>query len=93
MAKYLSLHLSYFDVSKNSPGSILTKMSINTLELNQMIISILGISIQCSFTFALGLIIGCCYDHRLILIEYSLNLFFILNSLLKSALLHDIFDL
>ena len=70
MAKYLSLHLSYFDVSKNSPGSILTKMSINTLELNQMIISILGISIQCSFTFALGLIIGCCYDHRLILIEY-----------------------
>ena len=28
MKKYLSFHLSYYDIDRNSPGSILTKMSI-----------------------------------------------------------------
>ena len=70
MSKYLSFHLSYFDVSKNSPGSILTKMSINTMELNQIINSIFGITIQCGGIFIIGLIIGCLYEYRLILIDY-----------------------
>ena len=70
MSKYLSFHLSYFDVTKNSPGSILTKMSINTMELNQMLNSIFGITIQCGCTFIIGLIIGGYYEYRLILIDY-----------------------
>ena len=71
MSKYLSFHLSYFDVTKNSPGSILTKMSINTMELNQMLNSIFGITIQCGCTFIIGLTVGGYYEYRLILIDYS----------------------
>ena len=71
MKKYLSFHLSYFDVTKNSPGSILTKMSINTMELNQMLNSIFGITIQCGCTFVIGLVVGGYYEYRLILIDYS----------------------
>ena len=71
MSKYLSFHLSYFDVTKNSPGSILTKMSINTMELNQMLNSIFGVTIQCGCTFVIGLIVGGYYEYRLILIDYS----------------------
>ena len=71
MAKYLSFHLSYFDVTKNSPGALLTKMSINTMELNQMLNSIFGITIQCGCTFIIGLIVGGYYEYRLILIDYS----------------------
>ena len=41
MAKYLSFHLAYFDVTKNSPGSLLTRMSMNTIELNQIPTTIL----------------------------------------------------
>ena len=71
MEKYLSFHLSYFDVTKNSPGALLTKMSINTMELNQMLNSIFGITIQCGCTFIIGLIVGAYYEYRLILIDYS----------------------
>ena len=70
MKKYLSFHLSYFDVTKNSPGALLTRMSINTMELNQMLSSILGITLQCGCTFIVGIIIGCCFEPRLICINY-----------------------
>jgi ATP-binding cassette subfamily B (MDR/TAP) protein 1 len=71
MEKYLSFHLSYFDVTRNSPGSLLTRMAINTMELNQMLTTILGTSIQCGCSFVVGILIGCLYQYRLILIDYS----------------------
>ena len=33
MRKYLQFHLAYFDVPTNSPGALLTKMSIDTMQL------------------------------------------------------------
>ena len=71
MEKYLSFHLSYFDVTKNSPGSLLTRMAINTMELNQMLTTILGTTIQCGCSFIVGILIGCFYQYRLMLIDYS----------------------
>ena len=40
MKKYLSFHLSYFDLKGNSPGSILTKMAIETAQLRDYSFSI-----------------------------------------------------
>ena len=71
MEKYLSFHLSYFDVTRNSPGSLLTRMAINTMELKLMLTTILGTTIQCGCSFIVGILIGCFYQYRLILIDYS----------------------
>ena len=71
MEKYLSSHLSYFDITKNSPGALLTRMSINTMELNHMLNSILGVTIKCSCIFITALIIGCLNEYRLILINFA----------------------
>ena len=70
MYKYLSFHLAYFDVTKNSPGSLLTRMSINTTELNQMLTTILGTTIQCLTSLIVGIILGCLIQPRLIFIDY-----------------------
>ena len=71
MPKYLSFHLSYFDVTKNSPGSLLTRMSINTTELNQMLSTNLGTKIQCIAGLIVGIILGCLIQPYLIFINYS----------------------
>ena len=74
LRKYLSLHLSFYDIDENSPGSLMTKMSIDTMELNEMMNSILGtIMLSCS-VLIVGLIIGCYYDYRLTLINFVLFL-------------------
>ena len=71
MPKYLSFHFAYFDVTKNSPGSLLTRMSINTTELNQMLSTILGTTIQIIASLIVGIILGCLIQPRLIFINYS----------------------
>ena len=89
MAKFLSFHLSYFDVTKNSPGSLLTRMAINTMELNQILNTILGIIIQCSFILILGLILGCCYEYRITLINYCFIPVIIFINLLRRQLMES----
>ena len=37
--KYLSLHVAYFDIDYNAPGALLTKLSIDTTQLNSREIS------------------------------------------------------
>jgi ATP-binding cassette subfamily B (MDR/TAP) protein 1 len=39
--KYLKFHLSFFDLEINSPGALLTRLSIDTTQLNSLIIAIL----------------------------------------------------
>ena len=70
LRKYLQLHMSFYDVTKNSPGSLLTKLSIDTMQLNNLVLSILGSTTQCSFSFILGIILGCYYEYRLTLINF-----------------------
>ena len=68
MKKYLSFHLSFYDLDRNSPGSILTKMSINTIQLKEILRTIVGSGIIVISCFLAALIIGCCYEYRLTLI-------------------------
>ena len=40
--KYLKLHVGYFDIDENAPGALLTKLSIDTTQLNSLVLSVLG---------------------------------------------------
>ena len=87
LKKYLSLHLSYFDVNENSPGSLLTRMSIDTMELNQMLNSILGVSVQCGVVLVVGLIIGCYYEYRLTLIDFCFVPFIVAANVIRRGMM------
>ena len=71
MKKYLSFHLSYFDLEGNSPGSILTKMAIETAQLRDYSFSIVRNALAFLGTMFSILIVGCCYEYRLTLIVFA----------------------
>ena len=70
LRKYLQLHMSFYDITKNSPGALLTKLSIDTMQLNNLIFSVVGSTTQCGFIFVIALILGCYYEYRLTLIMF-----------------------
>ena len=70
LRKYLQLHVSFYDITKNAPGALLTRLSIDTMQLNNLLMSILGSTFQCSATFILGIILGCIYEYRITLIMF-----------------------
>ena len=70
LKKYLQLHMSFYDITKNAPGALLTRLSIDTMQLNNLVYSILGSTVQCTGTFILGMILGCIYEYRLTLIMF-----------------------
>ena len=87
MRKYLQFHLAYFDVTTNSPGALLTKMSIDTMELNQLVNSILGTTIQCSCVLVVGLIIGCYFEYRLTLIDFCFVPFIVTANVIRRGMM------
>ena len=66
--KYLSLHISYFDIEDNSPGALLTKLSIDTTQLNSIILTLVGDALTSSGNIFTGVTIGFIYDWRLAVI-------------------------
>ena len=66
--KYLQLHLGYFDIDTNAPGALLTKLSIDTTQLNSLVLSIVGDIFQCSGVIIVGLTMGFYYDYKITLI-------------------------
>ena len=66
--KYLQVHVGYFDIDDNSPGGLLTKLSIDTTQLNSIILTIVGDVLQTLGCTICGLIIGFYYDWKLTLI-------------------------
>ena len=87
MRKYLSFHLSYYDIERNSPGSILTKISIDTVQMKEFIKNIIGISIICISIIITSLIVGCCYEYRLTLICILFLPFLIFINILRRMLM------
>jgi ABC-type multidrug transport system fused ATPase/permease subunit len=69
ISKYLQLHLSYFDINANSPGALLTKLSLDTTQLNSLILSILGDIISVCGVIICGLCLGFYFSWRLTLIS------------------------
>ena len=83
MKKYLSFHLSFYDIDRNSPGSILTKMSINTIQLKEFLHFIVGYTIIIISNLIATLILGCCYEYRLTLISYFFLPFAIIINVIR----------
>ena len=87
MKKYLSFHLSYYDIDRNSPGSILTKMSIDTIQMKEFIKNIIGISIISISIIISSLIVGCCHEYRLTLITILFLPFLFFINIIRRLLL------
>ena len=84
--KYLQFHLSFFDLEINSPGALLTRLSIDTTQLNSLIITIFGGSIISISVFIVGFILGCIYEYRLTLILFCFVPFIILSMIFRRKL-------
>ena len=86
LKKYLQLHMSFYDITKNAPGALLTRLSIDTMQLNNLVYSILGSTVQCGATFVLGMILGCIYEYRLTLIMFCFVPFIALAIIIRRSL-------
>ena len=86
LKKYLQFHMSFYDITKNSPGSLLTRLSIDTMQLNNLVMSVLGSTVQCSATFILGLILGCIYEYRLTLVMFCFVPFIAIAIIIRRGL-------
>ena len=66
--KYLELHMGYFDISSNSPGALLTKLSIDTTQIDSLILNIVGGIMTVISTYLISIILGLQYDWKITLI-------------------------
>ena len=89
MEKYLSFHMSYYDIDRNSPGSILTKLSIDTTQLKEFTKTIIGNLLICISIIISSLIIGCCYEYRLTLISILFLPFVLFINFLRRLLMQS----
>ena len=67
--KYLKLHVGYFDIDENAPGALLTKLSIDTTQLNSLVLSVLGDAVSVGGVVIVGLVLGFYFEWRLTLIN------------------------
>ncbi len=87
MKKYLSFHLSYYDLESNSPGTILTNMSLNTVQMKKIISDVVGSYIISITIIIVCLIIGCIYEYRLTLITIAFLPFLIILNFIRKCVL------
>ena len=65
--KYLYMDMGFFDEDENSPGTLLSKLSIDSTQLTPLALTIFGDAIQTLGVIACGFGIGFAYDWRLTL--------------------------
>ena len=82
LQKYLELHVGYYDIDSNSPGGLLTKLSIDTTQLNSLILAIFGSLLSTSGAIITALIIGFIYDWKLSLIICIFIPFIVMSTVL-----------
>ena len=66
--KYLELHMGYFDIDTNSPGALLTKLSIDTSQLDSLILNTVGGTLTIISTYLISIGLGIFYDWKITLI-------------------------
>ena len=67
--KFLELDLAFYDIDYNSPGSLLTKLSIDTTKISALVLSIFGSVISAVGGIIFSIILGMTFDWRLGLIS------------------------
>ena len=68
MKKYLELDMGYYDIDTNSPGALLTKLSIDTSQLDALILNIVGGALTVITTYLISIGLGIIYDWKITLI-------------------------
>ena len=86
LKKYLQMHISFYDITSNAPGSLLTRLSIDTMQLNALVMSIAGATVQCGLIIILGLILGCIYEYRLTLVMFCFVPFIVIATVIRRSI-------
>ena len=66
--KYLEMHMSFYDYDQNSPGALITRLTIDTTQLSAVVLTIIGDIVSCFGVLIIGLVLGFYYEYRLTLI-------------------------
>lgn len=66
--KYLRMNVEFFDKEENSPGALLAKLSIDTMQLNTLIRTIFGNLVSTISCIIIGLSLGFAFGWRITLI-------------------------
>ena len=83
LKKYLSLHIAFFDIDRNSPGSLLSRMAIDTVQLMFSIKLIIGNLIASLANLVTTLIMGVCYEYRITLVTIAFLPFIIIITIIR----------
>ena len=76
--------MEFFDKVENSPGALLIKLSMDTIQLNSVVQMILGDLFHSFGSLFTGIILALYYDWRLTLISFAFIPFIIGSNLLVS---------
>lgn len=87
--KYLKLHISYFDINENSPGALLTRLSIDTTQLNSLVLTVIGDFINSLGNLIVGIILGFYYDWRMTLICICFIPFIVFACIIRNSAKHN----
>ena len=82
--KYLELHMSFYDKVENSPGALLTKLSMDTIQLKSVFQMIIGDLFHSLGSLATGIGLAVYYDWRLTIVSFCFIPFIIGCNLLVS---------
>ena len=69
--KYLQLHLGFFDIDYNSPGSLLTKLSIDSTKISSLVLVIFGSILSTEGGIIHALTLSFLFDWKLTLIAMA----------------------
>lgn len=88
--KYLKINVGFYDKEENSPGALLTKMSIDTMQLNSLVLLIFGNIVSTFCCIIIGLALSFSFDWRLALIymcfiPFTLSFQALINQTRQSA--------
>ena len=86
--KYLHLHVGYFDLPENAPGGLLTKLSIDTTQLNSIVFSIMGDVVNVTCNAIVGLVLGFYFSWRLTLITICFIPFIVFANVIRNQTQH-----
>lgn len=66
--KYLHLDISFYDHPSNTPGSLLTKLSIDTVQLNSIVLGLFGDTINAFGCLIVGIILSFYFSWQITLV-------------------------
>lgn len=65
LIKEFNKQIGFFDLTENSPGALLTQLSIDTTQLNSLVLELLGDVVNVIFNVIVGVILSFIFDWRL----------------------------